>query len=55
MKVLVTGGAGYVGTSLIPQLLNKGFHVKVLDNLMFTGDNLLPFFRFKNSIKIMMR
>lgn len=47
-KVLITGGAGYVGTSLIPQLLDKGYQVRVLDNLMFGGDQLLPFFRNKN-------
>ena len=45
MRVLVTGGAGYVGTSLIPQLLERGHRVRVLDNLMFGGDQLLPFFR----------
>ena len=45
MKVLVTGGAGYVGTALIPQLLEKGHTVRVIDSLMFGGDQLLPFFR----------
>jgi len=48
MNILVTGGAGYVGTSLIPQLLEKGHKVRVLDNLMFGGDQLLPFFRNSN-------
>lgn len=48
MKILVTGGAGYVGTSLIPQLLDEGHKIRVLDNLMFGGDQLLPFFRNKN-------
>jgi len=33
MKVLVTGGAGYVGTSLVPQLRNAGHEVVVLDSL----------------------
>ena len=45
MKVLIIGGAGYVGTSLIPQCLDRGWEVTVLDNLMFGGDPLLPFFR----------
>lgn len=48
MKILVTGGAGYVGTTLIPQLLDRGHNVRVLDNLMFGGDPLLPFFSNMN-------
>lgn len=48
MKITITGGAGYVGTSLIPLLLEKGYGVKVIDNLMFGGDQLLPFFTNKN-------
>mgnify|MGYP005850046423 CR=1 FL=1 len=48
MKILVTGGAGYVGTTLVPQLLEKKYEVTVFDNLMFGGDYILPFFRFPN-------
>jgi nucleoside-diphosphate-sugar epimerase len=48
MKILITGGAGYVGTSLIPQLLNKNFKVHVYDNLLFGGDAIIPFFRHPN-------
>ena len=44
MKILITGGAGYVGTALIPQLLEKGHQVRVLDNLMHGGEALIPFF-----------
>ena len=32
MKVLITGGAGFVGTNLIKRLLKKGHHVHSLDN-----------------------
>ncbi len=48
MKVLITGGAGYVGTGLIPVLLNAGHHVTVFDNLTFGIDPILPFFRNPN-------
>ena len=40
MKVLVTGGAGYIGSVLVRQLLNKNYKVRVLDSLKFGGDAL---------------
>jgi nucleoside-diphosphate-sugar epimerase len=45
MKILVTGGAGYVGTTLVPLLLDLKHEVTVLDSLMYRGDVLIPFFR----------
>ena len=45
MNILITGGAGYVGTSLIPQLLAKSNNVTVIDSLLFGGDAIFPFFR----------
>ena len=44
MRIVVTGGAGYVGSMLVPRLLKKGWHVHVVDNLMFGGHALLPHF-----------
>ncbi|MCP4659003.1 MAG: NAD(P)-dependent oxidoreductase [bacterium] len=39
MKILVAGGAGYVGSALVPKLLERGYEVDVLDLLWF-GNHL---------------
>jgi len=40
MQVLITGGAGYIGSVLTPALLAEGHHVTVLDNFMYRQNSL---------------
>ncbi len=40
-KVLVTGGAGYIGSVLVRLLIEKGYMVRVLDNLSFGGESIV--------------
>lgn len=39
-KVLVTGGAGYIGCVIVKELLDKGYAVKVLDTFYWGFDHL---------------
>ncbi len=48
MRILVTGGAGYIGSILAPMLLDKGYHVVVFDNLMYSQTPLLDCCFHKN-------
>jgi len=47
-NILVTGGAGYVGSGLLRELLSKGYKVTCIDNLMFGGESLLDLWHNKN-------
>lgn len=46
--VVVTGGAGYIGSLLTAQLLQQGHRVTVIDNLLFGGESLLTFLSHPN-------
>jgi nucleoside-diphosphate-sugar epimerase len=41
--VIVTGGAGYIGSLLISELLRAGFFVTTLDTLLFGGESIVPY------------
>jgi nucleoside-diphosphate-sugar epimerase len=40
MKILITGGAGYIGSVLTPTLLASGHEVTVVDNFLFRQNSL---------------
>jgi nucleoside-diphosphate-sugar epimerase len=48
MKILVTGGAGYVGSVLSRYLLNEGYSIMCLDKLNFGGESLLSIWSHPN-------
>ena len=50
-NILITGGAGYVGSILIPSLIEEGHHVKCLDRFFF-GDEYFKSKRFEDNLEL---
>ncbi|HEX6269731.1 MAG TPA: NAD(P)-dependent oxidoreductase [Anaerolineales bacterium] len=46
--ILITGGAGYIGSLLASELLRAQYRVTVLDSLLFGGESLVPFLHHPN-------
>jgi nucleoside-diphosphate-sugar epimerase len=51
-RVLVVGGGGYIGSLLVERALEKGYHVRVLDCLLY-GDEALRSFRDHPNLELM--
>lgn len=49
-KILVTGGAGYVGSVVVSKFLKKGYHVVCVDNLNFGQESIQEFLSNENFI-----
>jgi len=47
-KILVSGGAGYIGSVLVRILLEKGHQVRVIDNLMYGGESIIDLLEHPN-------
>ena len=48
MKILITGGAGYIGSLLTPALLQAGHRVTVVDNFLFQQSSLTDCCRYES-------
>ena len=48
MNILITGGAGYIGSSLVANLLSKGHYIRVLDIGLYGFEQLIGFLNLPN-------
>lgn len=47
-RVLVIGGGGYIGSALLPKLLQAGYHVRLLDILLYSTEPIQEVFSHPN-------
>ncbi|MBL7717802.1 MAG: NAD(P)-dependent oxidoreductase [Flavipsychrobacter sp.] len=47
-KILVTGGAGYIGSVLTRQLIEQGYRVRIIDSLMYGGEPVIDLLNHPN-------
>ena len=47
-KILITGGAGYIGSHVVTNLLKSNYEIFVLDKLLFNENSLKSFDKNKN-------
>ena len=47
-NILITGGAGYLGSMLATKLVNLGHNVTVIDKLVYSSNSVNHLFQFKN-------
>lgn len=48
IKILISGGAGYIGSVLARLLLSRGYHVRIIDNLRFGGETIIELLNYEN-------
>ena len=53
LKILITGGAGYIGSMLTTKLVNLGHDVHVIDTLVYSKESLNHLFIKKNFFSIL--
>ena len=51
-KILITGGLGYIGSTLVPHLLERGHSVTVVDSGIYTTDSLITCAKYTNFLFI---
>jgi UDP-glucose 4-epimerase len=54
-QILVVGGAGYIGSTVVYRALELGWRVRVIDRLMYGGPSLFRAFAYEDSFELIVR